>query len=47
MREQVRWFSAALPKPIRLVEKDGELLLTPASSSKPEAPRNQANAETK
>ena len=29
MHEQVRWFSAALRQPVRLIEKKGELLLTP------------------
>ncbi len=32
MREQLRWMSAALPKPMHLIEKKGELLLTPAST---------------
>jgi hypothetical protein len=35
LREQLRWLSAQFPKPIRLVEKDGKLVLTPASNSKP------------
>ena len=30
MQEQVRWFSAALRQPVRLIEKKGKLLLTPA-----------------
>ena len=34
LREQLRWLSAAAPEPTRLVEKKGELILTPASSSK-------------
>jgi hypothetical protein len=36
LREQLRWLSASLPKPMRLVEKYGELRLTTVSSSKPD-----------
>ena len=35
MREQLRWLLAVLPKPIRLIEKKGELILTPDPNSKP------------
>ena len=34
LREQLRWLSGVIPQPIRLIEKNGELRLTPASSSK-------------
>ena len=47
VREQLSLLFAQLPKPIRLVEKDGELILTPASNSKPEAPGNQGNTKMK
>jgi hypothetical protein len=38
MRAQLRWLLAVLPKPIRLIEKKGELILTPDPAPKPAAP---------
>jgi hypothetical protein len=47
MREQLRWLLAVLPKPIYLVEKKGELILTPASSSKPNEAGGQGSPKSK
>jgi hypothetical protein len=47
LREQLRWLSAQLPKPIRLLEKDGKLVFTTASNSKPSVPNNQGGTKTK
>ncbi len=35
LREKLRWLTAQFPKPIRLIEKDGKLVLVPALNSKP------------
>jgi hypothetical protein len=47
VREWLRWLSAQFPKPIRLVEKDGKLVFTPASNSKPAPRASEREADTK
>jgi hypothetical protein len=47
MREKLHWLSAQFPKPIRLEEKDGKLVLTPDPDPKPAAPGNQRAVERK